>query len=146
MGLPQQLSQFVADLFESLRLDTAIFTTRDSGLRDIGLPVLGYDVDASSKKLAINEEEAVAVRGMGGRMLEFLCSSSSEPPRADAAEAQHAPAPVAVDEPGAAKGTPAPAREDAATIYAAMCREITSRGKEARFTRPEPSKFGAAKK
>ena len=34
----------------------------------------------------------------------------------------------------------------AATIYAAMIREITSRGKEARFTRPEPSKFGAAKK
>jgi len=45
-------------------------------------------------------------------MLEFLCSSSSEPPRADAAEAQQAPAPVAVDEPGAAKGTPAPAREE----------------------------------
>ena len=34
----------------------------------------------------------------------------------------------------------------AATIYAAMIREITTRGKEARFTRPEASKFGAAKK
>ena len=33
-----------------------------------------------------------------------------------------------------------------ATIYAAMIREITTRGKDARFTRPEPSKFGAAKK
>jgi len=45
-------------------------------------------------------------------MLEFSCSGSSAPPRADAAEAQQAPAPVAVDEPGAAKGTPAPAREE----------------------------------
>src|SRR5262249_2924287 len=29
-----------------------------------GLPVLGYDVDASSKKLVINEEEAVRVRAI----------------------------------------------------------------------------------
>ena len=29
-----------------------------------GLPVLGYDVDASSKKLVINEEEAVQVRAI----------------------------------------------------------------------------------
>src|SRR5499425_2189641 len=29
-----------------------------------GLPVLGYDVDESSKKLMINEEEAVRVRGI----------------------------------------------------------------------------------
>jgi hypothetical protein len=33
----------------------------------------------------------------------------------------------------------------AATIYAAMLREIGIRGKDARFRRPEPSKFAAAK-
>jgi site-specific DNA recombinase len=36
-----------------------------------GLPVLGYDIDASSKKLAINEEEAVRVRAIFALDLQY---------------------------------------------------------------------------
>src|SRR5262245_58218781 len=36
-----------------------------------GLPVLGYDVDASSKKLMINEEEAVRVRAIFALYLQY---------------------------------------------------------------------------
>ena len=31
-----------------------------------------------------------------------------------------------------------------ATLYAAIVREITTKGKESRFTKPEPGKFAAA--
>src|SRR6516225_2973627 len=58
-----------------------------------------------------SSQAADAVRGKGGRMLEFLWSGSSEPPRADAAKAPQGSAPAAMDDPGAAEGTPASTSE-----------------------------------
>jgi hypothetical protein len=45
-----------------VRIDKA--AARRKGKWGGGLPVLGYDVDASSKKLVINEKEAAQVRAI----------------------------------------------------------------------------------
>src|SRR5215470_11514699 len=47
------------------------FLAWEMALRGGGLPVLGYDVDASSKKLVINEEEAVRVRAIFALYLQY---------------------------------------------------------------------------
>ena len=72
-------------------------------------------------------------------MLEFLWSGSSEPPRADVAEAQQGPAPAGVDDSSAPESTPAPT---SAKVVAGS----TSALAEAPSAEDGPTAFGLARR
>ena len=72
-------------------------------------------------------------------MLEFLWSGSSEPPRADVAEAQQGPAPAGVDDSSAPESTPAP-------TSAKVVDGSTSALAEAPSAEDGPTAFGLARR
>src|SRR5262249_54549575 len=63
-------AQFERELIAERTRDN-VAAARRKGKWSGGLPVLGYDVDAPTKKLVVNEEEAVRVRAIFALYVEF---------------------------------------------------------------------------
>src|SRR5215468_4388219 len=78
---------------------------------------------------------------MGGRMLEFSCSGSSAPPRADAAEAQQA-----VVDPSAAECTPAPTSEACEVVDGSTPAAAEALSAETPAADDGPTAFGLARR
>src|SRR5262245_12829990 len=74
-------------------------------------------------------------------MLQFLCSGSSEPPRADGAEAQQGPAPTGVDDSGGVECTPTPTSEASEVVDGS-----TPAVAEALSAEDGPTAFGLARR
>jgi DNA invertase Pin-like site-specific DNA recombinase len=75
-------AQFERELIAERTRDK-MAAARRKGQWSGGLPVLGYDVDARTKKLVVNEEEAVRVpRTVRSRPVEGRTNGTSSSPRA----------------------------------------------------------------
>src|SRR5262249_12132152 len=109
-------------LGRTLRTGEAFSTFNPSGSggqRSVPLPELPGTLADYAVSGSPSSHRADTVRGKGGRMLEFSWSGSSQPPRADGAEAREGPAAAGVNDPGGVESNPAPSSEASEVVAGA---------------------------